>query len=66
MSRTAVTTHRHHSTSHSGCYGKCNIAEYERLAAPKPALPLVAFLEGLHLEGLDLARERDLGRDIDL
>ncbi len=40
--------------------------EYERLAAPKPALPLVAFLEGLHLEGLDLARERDLGRDIDL
>lgn len=40
--------------------------DYERLAAPKPKLPLVAFLEGLHLEGLDLTRERDVGREVEL
>jgi antitoxin Phd len=40
--------------------------EYERLAAPKPKLSLVAFLEGLHMDDLDLARERDFGRDVEL
>jgi prevent-host-death family protein len=40
--------------------------EYERLAAPKPKLPLVAFLESLHLDGLDLTRERDVGREVEL
>lgn len=40
--------------------------EYERLAAPKPKLPLVEFLESLHMEGLDLTRERDLGREAEL
>ncbi len=39
-------------------------AELERLLPPSPdAVPLVQFLEGLHVEGLDLTRERDLGRD---
>lgn len=38
--------------------------EYERLAAP--ALPLVSFLETLDMSGLDLTREADTGRDIDL
>ncbi len=39
-------------------------AELERLLPPSPdAIPLVQFLEGLHVEGLDLTRERDLGRD---
>ena len=39
-------------------------AELERLLPPGPeAIPLVQFLEGLHVEGLDLTRERDLGRD---
>ena len=28
--------------------------------------PLVAFLEGLHLGGLDIDREPDVGRDVDL
>lgn len=32
--------------------------EFERMAKPKPELPLVEFLESLHMEGLDLARER--------
>jgi antitoxin Phd len=40
--------------------------EYERLAAPKPDLPLVDFLSRLEMTGLDLTRERDTGRDIDL
>ncbi len=40
--------------------------EYARLAAPKPALSLVEFLEGLHLEGLDLSREHDAGREVEL
>jgi prevent-host-death family protein len=39
---------------------------YARLAAPKPRLPLVEFLENLHTEGLDLGRERDLGREVEL
>ena len=40
--------------------------EYERLAAPRPTLPLVTFLEGLNLDDLDLTRERDFGRDIEI
>lgn len=40
--------------------------EYERLAAPTPARPLVSFLESLDMGGLDLTREPDGGRDIDL
>lgn len=36
--------------------------EFERLAAPKPELPLVEFLESLNMEGLDLTREPDPGR----
>ncbi len=39
-------------------------AELERLLPANPAvLPLVQFLERLHVEGLDLTRDRDLGRD---
>jgi len=38
--------------------------ELDRLLPPPPAgLPLVAFLESLAVEGLDLTRERDTGRD---
>ncbi len=39
--------------------------EYERLAAPAPTPPLVAFLEGLDMGDLDLARDHDVGRDIE-
>jgi len=39
-------------------------AELERLLPANPAVvPLVQFLESLHVEGLDLTRDRDLGRD---
>jgi prevent-host-death family protein len=41
-------------------------AEYERLAAPQPRLPLVDFLESLDHEGLDLLRDRDIGREVEL
>jgi prevent-host-death family protein len=39
-------------------------AELERLLPPNPAVvPLVQFLESLYVEGLDLTRDRDLGRE---
>ena len=39
-------------------------AELERLLPVNPAvLPLVQFLESLYVEGLDLTRDRDLGRE---
>jgi antitoxin Phd len=39
-------------------------AELERLLPADPAvIPLVQFLESLYVEGLDLTRERDLGRE---
>ncbi len=42
-------------------------AELERLLKASPeVVPLVQFLEGLHIEGLDLTRDRDLGRDAPL
>jgi prevent-host-death family protein len=42
-----------------------SVEELERLLPPRPDRPpLVAFLEGLHLDGLDVTREPDLGRDI--
>lgn len=40
--------------------------EYERLAAPAPELPFVAFLESLRLDGLNLTREHDEGREPEL
>jgi prevent-host-death family protein len=44
-----------------------SVEELERL---KPAAasrkPLVPFLESLHLEGLDITREPDHGRDVEL
>ena len=40
--------------------------ELERLTKPSPRKPLVEFLEGLGLEGLEIEREMDLGRDIEL
>jgi len=36
----------------------------DRLAAPK--LPLVKFLESLRMSDLDLTREKDMGREVDL
>jgi antitoxin Phd len=39
-------------------------AELERLLPANPAVvPLVEFLERLYVEGLDLTRDRDLGRE---
>ena len=40
--------------------------ELDRLSAPPPALPLVAYLQSLHVAGLDLVREADSGRDFSL
>jgi antitoxin Phd len=44
-----------------------SVEELERLApSDRTTVPLVTFLEGLHLDGLDVAREPDFGRDADL
>jgi len=40
-----------------------DVAELARLMPAPAEVPLVEFLEGLHLENLDSSRERDLGRD---
>ena len=41
--------------------------ELERLLPPtSDAVPFVAFMESLSVDGLDLTRERDLGREIPL
>jgi antitoxin Phd len=40
--------------------------ELERLVPRKQRLPFVAFMESLHVPGLDLIREPDRGRDVEL
>ena len=40
------------------------VEAYDRLKKSQSELPLVAFMESLALEGLDLTREPDSGRDI--
>jgi prevent-host-death family protein len=40
--------------------------DFERLSGSGEKVPLVDFLRGLDLGGLDLSRERDLGRDVEL
>jgi prevent-host-death family protein len=42
-----------------------SVEEFERLVPEKPRLPFVQFMESLHLDGLDLRREIDRGRDIE-
>ena len=42
------------------------ISAYERLQGRRTELPLVAFMESLALDGLDLTREPDTGRDVAL
>jgi antitoxin Phd len=43
-----------------------SVEEFERLAPAKPRVPFVQFMEDLHLGGLDLERETDRGRDVEL
>jgi len=43
-----------------------SIEEFERLVPQQPQTPFVEFMESLHLDGLDLAREADFGRDVEL
>ena len=37
--------------------------DFDRLIPAKPRTPFLAFMESLHLDGLDLSRDRDTGRD---
>ena len=43
-----------------------SVEEFERLVPNKPRLPFLKFMENLHLGGLDLEREVDRGRDVEL
>ena len=40
--------------------------ELEQLLPRNRSLPFVQFMESLHVEGLDLIRELDRGRDAEL
>ena len=40
--------------------------ELEQLLPAERRLPFVEFMESLHVEGLDLGREPDYGRDVEL
>src|SRR6266481_1661204 len=40
--------------------------ELERLLPKERRVPFVEFMESLHVEGLDLSREPDFGRDVEL
>ena len=40
--------------------------DYKRMLPAEDRLPLVDFLESLYAEGLDLTREEDRGREVDL
>jgi antitoxin Phd len=40
--------------------------DYRKLVPPQNRQPLVEFLEGLSLDGVDLTRDRDDGRDLNL
>jgi len=41
-------------------------AELERLLPEKRRLPFIQFMESLYVEGLDLSRQADHGRDAEL
>ncbi len=43
-----------------------SVEEFERLVPQEPKVPFVQFMEGLPLHGLDLEREPDHGRDVEL
>lgn len=40
--------------------------EFDRMVKPAAALPFVAFMESLSIEGLDLTRPHDVGREPDI
>jgi len=42
------------------------LPEFERLTPGTPRAPFVEFMESLYLDGLDLHREVDRGRDVEL
>lgn len=43
-----------------------SVEQLEQLAPRKPGVPFIRFMESLHLDGLDLTREQDRGRDVEL
>lgn len=43
-----------------------SVEDFERLLPATPKVPFVQFMESLHLDGLDLERETDRGRDVEL
>ena len=43
-----------------------SVEEFERLTPTAPRVPFVQFMEALHVDGLDLERDADHGRDVEL
>ena len=43
-----------------------SVEDFERLVPQTPKMPFLQFMESLHLGGLDLERDMDRGRDVEL
>ncbi|WP_207459628.1 type II toxin-antitoxin system Phd/YefM family antitoxin [Azospirillum sp. SYSU D00513] len=43
-----------------------SVEDWRRMTEPRADVPFVAFMQGLELDGLDLTREADKGRNVDL
>jgi antitoxin Phd len=43
-----------------------SVEQFDRLAPEKPKAGFLEFMESLHLGGLDLEREPDRGRDVEV
>ncbi len=43
-----------------------SVEDFEHLVPSKPQTPFLQFMESLHLGGLDLTRDVDHGRDVEL
>lgn len=43
-----------------------SVEQLEKLVPSKPQLPFIQFMEGLHLGDLELTREEDRGREVQL
>ena len=43
-----------------------SVEQLEQMAPGKPRVPFIEFMEGLHLGELDLTRDQDRGREVEL
>jgi antitoxin Phd len=56
----------HHASDGRGSPASSKTGHIDKIRPRKKRLPFVAFMESLHVERLDLSRNADHGRDVDL